>query len=186
MKQKLTRSVLALSLALVIVLSFTSLTALAGPGSDEASATELKAGESDTFTAAGTDSGWYKFELNEASKVTITLSLQSGTMNDWAIITVNHGRAGGNDMWKYVGPTGGSPADREYGGRHQVSVNDNLLSTTGTYFLAEGWCYIGLGYRISTEHPAPITVKIDSIEPIADTGGLTREDATAVDPAGES
>jgi hypothetical protein len=162
----------------------------AGPGPDRASAPELKAGQSDTYTWSGTGNGWYKIELTTASKVVITLSIENGISNDSAGISIKHGINGYNDMvGKYVGPTGGSLADRVYSCNLDISVNDNRLSTTGTWFLAEGWCYIDVYHYLHTENLGPlakITVKIDSIEPIADTGGLTRETATAVKPKGET
>ena len=193
MKKKSTGNILALSLALAIVLAIAPLAASAAPGPDRGSAMELKAGESDTFTGHD-DRGsyWYKFELKTASKVVITLKMQDPTLNEGAVLAVYHGIDGyreadvGSQQFCYVSSPGGTLPDYDLDISGVGSPqNGEVPSKTGAFFLAEGWHFIKVSHHLSWDNPARITVSIDSIEPIADTGGLTRESAGTVDPAGD-
>ena len=192
MKQKFTRSVLALSLAVAIALAVTPLTAYAAPSIEKADAMELKAGQSDTFTGYD-DRGsyWYKFELKSASKVVITFSLQNPKLNEGANLAVYHGIDGyretdiGSQQYCYVSAPGGALPDYDLHIDVASPENNGIPSKTGTFYLAEGWHYIKVSHHLSFDNPARITVGIDSIEPIANTGGLTMQTATTVDPARE-
>ena len=76
MKKKYTKRVLVCLLALTVALAFTPLTAFANGGGDKATAVELEAGDSDTFTdETPVDFWYYKMNLSAPSKVVVTASL---------------------------------------------------------------------------------------------------------------
>ena len=187
MKKKSSRNVLALSLALAIVLAIAPLAALAAPGKSKESAMELKAGQSDTFTGEPNDDPfyWYKFELKAASKVVITASLSAASDNNVAtIIVFDYSNDVRGEMRSYVVPKG-SVAESSYEQTFTIGVqqDERPLSRTGTYYLDKGWYYIAVGCYLDDGTTG--TVKIDSIEPISNTGGVTKASATTIDPSKE-
>ena len=184
------KKALSLILALAMCLSLITVTAIATPGREKAGATELTAGESDTFTGYGDyGSYWYKFELNAASRVVITLSMENPKLNESANLSVSHGIDGyretdiGNQQFCYVSEPGGALPEYDLHINVACPENNGIPSKTGAFYLAEGWHYIKVVHYLSMDNPARITVSIDSIEPISNTGGLTMESARTIDPA---
>jgi hypothetical protein len=169
-------------------LSLITVTVSATPGDSRASAPELTAGQSDSFTMPSfSGETWYKFNLSAASKVVITLSIESHGVNDFArIVGVYHGIDGSNQMPAYVGITGAPLAERTHERSFPVGLEpEDVPSRTGTYYLAAGWCYINVDWRdMSAEHPR-VTIRMDSIDPVSNTGGLTKATATSVNPAND-
>jgi hypothetical protein len=187
------KKVLSFTLALVMCLSVMAVPVFAAPGSDKAGAMELKAGQSDTFTMPKEleGNGWYKFNLSAASKVDITLSIENNEVNTFTrVVGVYHEIGNGNQMPAYVGVTGEPLGEREQERSTSVGIGyyNDAPSITGTYYLAAGWCYINVDWRNSNDEESTqplVTIKIDSIEPISNTGGLTVASAKTVNPSNE-
>ena len=177
------KKTISIILALAMCLSLITITATAAPGSDKESAIELRAGQSGTFTNQG--GWWYRFQLSAASKVVITASLNTVPDNNAAtIIVFDYSNDVRNEMRGYVVPKG-SVADTTYDQAFRIGVQEDgrPLSRTGTYYLAEGEYYIWI--NCSLDDGITGTLKIDSIDPVSNTGGLARATARAVDPARE-
>jgi len=177
------KKALSLILALVMCLALIPMTAMAGPGADQASATELKAGQSDTFTNA-VDIAYYKIDLAVASEVVMTLSMPGAVINEQAWVRTIYGSDRDNAAFAYVGLTGGPLADRELAGDFYVgyhSEKGTVLSKQGTVYLDKGVNVIEIAH--SLEDGSSATIKIDSITPVSNSGGRTKESAPTIDPA---
>jgi hypothetical protein len=180
------KKAISLILALMMCLSLITISAYAAPGDERASAIELKAGQSDTFKRYDDRGGvFYKFELKEASKVVISISMQNTKLNEFANLAVYHGIDGGTQQFCYVSVPGATLPEYDLHLDVGSPQNGAIPSKTGVFYLAEGWHYIQVGYMLDMDAPADITVSISSIEPIANTGGLTRQTARTVDPTKE-
>jgi len=183
------KKAISLILVLVMCLVLLSMTATAAPGEDRESAMELKAGQSDTFTNAGVPEGaCYKINLSAASEVVVTLSMPGAVTNEQVWIASIREIGGGNDTGIYGGPTGEPLAGRELSGSLRIGFLDNgrggftiILSKQGTLYLDKGVYIIYIAQTLTDGNSA--TIKIDSITPISNSGGWTRESAPTIDPA---
>jgi hypothetical protein len=192
MKKKSARNVLALLLAFAMTLAFAPLTVSAvAPGVTQESAVELKVGQIGTF---GGLSGimddwdahfWYKFQLSSASKVVITQNVPAAPIDhtNWAYVFVTASDTV-NEMNRYVDGFGDIKGINLEQGFEAGNLGDSrVITRTATYYLNAGLYYICIACDL--DEGIVGTVKIDSIEPISNTGGLTKETARTVDPAKE-
>jgi len=154
-----------------------------GPGADQAGAAELKAGQSGTFTNV-VDIAYYKINLAAASEVVMTLSMPGAAINEQAWVRTIYRSDRGNAAFPYVGLTGGPLAGRELAGDFLVgyhSTNGTFLSKQGTLYLDKGVYTIEIAH--SLEDGSSATLKINSIKPVSNSGGWTKEKAPTIDPA---
>ena len=194
MKNKLARNILALLLVSAMTLAFAPLAvsaASATPGGTQESAVELKVGQTGTFGAlSGIEDDldtfyWYKFQLSAASKVVITQNVPAAPIGhtNWTYVLVTTENTV-NEMNKYVDGFGVIKGINLEQGFEAGNLDDSrVITRTATYYLGEGMFYLCIFCNL--DRGIVGTVRIDSIEPISNTGGLTMETARTVDPAKE-
>jgi len=184
------RKVLAFLLALVLSLTVIPFAVSASPGNSPSGATDISLVKSDTFSRPGDGIvSWYKFRITQASKVVITIKSDNfnPSYSEGAILFLyDHANdsSEGEMMWGYIGETGTPLRGTEYLGNMQIYVSEP--SQTGAYYLdankTNDYYYI----RVSSDlvSGTNITVSIDSIDPLSNTGSLNKASAATVNPDG--